>query len=567
MNFIACESAQKLRGGYYTPPDLAAHVARWVLEGRPARILEPACGDGIFFEALARLEHPGLQAVVGCELDPREAPKARERGWALKPVAVTVHGTDFLQWALPRLARPPGFDAALGNPPFIRYQYLDGPQQERAAQIFRTLGLPFTRHTNAWAPFVAAALALLRPGGRLGMVVPAELLHVLHAGPLRRYLLSHCSQILVLDLAPLSFTDVLQGVVLLLAHKRGPADCGLCELAILAVKERQALLGTAGPHFARADFFPAAPLDGKWMHGLLNRRERSLVRALGALDGVCAFRDLASVDVGIVTGANKFFLVTEATVLEHHLRPWAHAMFGRSEHVPGVVYDRQTHEANRQRGLPAHFLWFKDTPLAQFPEPVRRYLREGQRQGLHRRYKCRIRSPWFNVPSVSTAPVAMLKRCHHFPRLVLNTARAFTTDTAYRIRPRHVSAAGLVVAFVNSLTALSSELEGRHYGGGVLELVPSEIERLLLPRPHFSRAALKELDQAVRAGSPPEALLAGQDRRLLYPLGVPQGDCEQLLHAWLRLRNRRHRAEVRGRRSEVGGQRSEVGGLTGPDLP
>jgi hypothetical protein len=31
---------------------------------------------------------------------------------------------------------------------------------------------------------------------------------------------------------------------------------------------------------------------------------------------------------------------------------------------------------------------------------------------------------------------------------------------------------------VNSLTALTAELEGRHYGGGVLELVPSEIEKL-----------------------------------------------------------------------------------------
>jgi len=541
MNFIARESAQKLRGGYYTPPDLAVYVARWILEGRPARVLEPACGDGIFFEALGRLERPGLRGVLACELEPREAFKARARGRVLKPAAVTVHETDFLQWALPRLAQPPGLDAALGNPPFIRYQYLDSRQQERAAQIFHALGLPFTRHTNAWVPFAAAALALLRPGGRLGMVVPAELLHVLHAGALRQFLLSVCSKILVLDLAPLSFVDALQGVALLLAQKRGPSEGSTCQLAILPVKERDSLHDPAGAHFARADFFPAAPRPDKWMLGLLSARERLLVQGLGELDGVRTFRAVAAVDVGIVTGANKFFLVTDAVVEKHHLQPWAHAMFGRSEHVPGVIYDRQTHEANRQRGLPAHFLWFKDTPLAYLPEPVRRYLRAGQRQGLHRRYKCRIRTPWFNVPSVSTAPVAMLKRCHHFPRLVLNTARAFTTDTAYRIQPRQVSPAGLVVAFVNSLTALSSELEGRHYGGGVLELVPSEIERVLLPRPRYARAALRELDKAIRAGLPPEVLLAGQDARLLRPLGVPQGDCEQLLHAWLRLRDRRHR--------------------------
>jgi adenine-specific DNA methylase len=542
MNFIALETAQKLRGGYYTPPDLAAFLARWVLEARPARILEPACGDGIFFEVLGRLEHRGVEAVVGCERAPREAQKARERGLALRPVAVTVHGQDFLQWALPCLTRSPGFDAALGNPPFIRYQYLDRQQQARAEQTFHTLGLPFTRHTNAWVPFVAASLALLRPGGRLAMVVPAELLHVLHAGSLRHFLLAQCSTVLVLDLERLWFADTLQGVVLLLAQKREPSDAQPCALAIVALKERQALNGTAQAHFARADFVAATSLDGKWMLGLLNGRERSLLRALSQDPAIRPFRAIAEVDVGIVTGANQFFLVPESTVREHHLQPWAHAMFGRSEHVPGVIYGRQDHEDNRQRGLPAHFLWFDDAPLAQLPAPVRRYLREGQRQGLHQRYKCRIRTPWYRVPSVWAAPVAMLKRCHHFPRLVLNTARAFTTDTAYRIKPKRASASGLVLAFVNSLTALSSELEGRHYGGGVLELVPSEIERVLVPRVKPSRTAVKELDQAVRAGVPAEELLARQDEHVLHPVGVQKGDSEQLLHAWLRLRDRRHRS-------------------------
>jgi adenine-specific DNA methylase len=539
MNFRAKESARKLRGGYYTPPDLAAYLARWVLEARPTRILEPGCGDGVFFAALGRLEHPGLKALVGCEVDQAEAHKARERARPVKAVSTTVHRTDFLSWALPRLTTP-AFDAVLGNPPFIRYQYLDDQQQERAGLIFRALGLPFTRHANAWVSFVAAALALLRPGGRLGMVVPAEILHVLHAGPLRQFLLAHCSKILILDLTPLSFDDVLQGVVLLLAQKRA-AEASVCELGLLAVRDRQSLGSSADNHFVEAEFVATLPGLEKWMPALLNGREQSLLGSLRGLRDVCAFRDLAQVDVGIVTGANKFFLVPEATVREHQLRPWAYPMFGRSEHVPGVIYDRQTHESNRRRGLPAHFLWFRDTPLAHLPPPVRRYLREGRRQGLHRRYKCRIRSPWFHVPSVSTAPVAMLKRCHHFPRLVLNTARAFTTDTAYRIRPERVSAAGLVVAFVNSLTALCSELEGRHYGGGVLELVPSEIERLLLPRPRTWREALRDLDRAVRSGAKPEEVLAAQDRRLLLPLGLTTRDCDCLRQAWQRLRDRRHR--------------------------
>jgi adenine-specific DNA methylase len=463
----------------------------------------------------------------------------------LRPVAATVHGGDFLKWALPRLTGPPLYDAVLGNPPFIRYQYLDARRQARAEQTFRALGLPFTRHANAWVPFVAAALALLRPGGRLAMIVPAELLHVLHAGALRRFLLAQCATLLVLDLEAGCFAGTLQGVVLLLAERRGEGNGGPCQLAIRAIKDPRALQDGAGVPFPAADALPATMLDGKWMLGLLTPSERSLFQAIGGHPSVRPFGQVARVDVGIVTGANKFFLVTDATVREHELQPWAHPMFGRSEHVPGVIYDRRTHDDNRRRGLPTHFLWFDATLLEQLPEAVQRYIRAGQRLGLHRRYKCRIRCPWYCVPSVSTAPVAMLKRCHHFPRLVLNTAGALTTDTAYRIRPTRTRAAGLVQAFVNSLTALSSELEGRHYGGGVLELVPSEIERLLLPSPPPARAALQALDRAVRAGLPPEVVLAQQDTRLLRPLGASQADCEQLLQAWRRLRDRRHRGALK----------------------
>ena len=75
----------------------------------------------------------------------------------------------------------------------------------------------------------------------------------------------------------------------------------------------------------------------------------------------------------------------------------------------------------------------------------------------------------------------MLKRSNGMPRLILNQMNAYNTDTAYRIRPKGpIKPETLVYCFINSLTALSAELEGRYYGGGVLELVPSEIERLLV---------------------------------------------------------------------------------------
>ena len=105
---------------------------------------------------------------------------------------------DFLRWFLFHAGQVEAFDGTLGNPPFIRYQYLPEEQQLLAERVFKRFGLPFTKHTNAWVPFVIASLALLRPGGRLGMVVPSEIFHIPHAQSLRRFLAEQCSRILIL---------------------------------------------------------------------------------------------------------------------------------------------------------------------------------------------------------------------------------------------------------------------------------------------------------------------------------------------------------------------------------
>ena len=94
----------------------------------------------------------------------------------------------------------------------------------------------------------------------------------------------------------------------------------------------------------------------------------------------------------------------------------------------------------------------------------------------------------------------MAKRAHHFHRLLLNEAGVFTTDTIYRGEMRALfsqMAEDLVAGFHNTLTLLSAEIEGRTYGGGVLELVPSEVARLRVPLVRLARV-LPELDSLSR---------------------------------------------------------------------
>ena len=171
-------------------------------------------------------------------------------------------------------------------------------------------------------------------------------------------------------------------------------------------------------------------------------------------------------------------------------------MFGRSDHCPGIIYDEFQHKKNEESSKPTNFLFFKDSSVEK-NKNVKKYLNEGVLDELHTRYKCKIREPWYSVPSVYKTEIGMLKRCHDAPKLILNEFGAYTTDTAYRIRSSALSSLNLVYAFINPLSSLCAEIEGRHYGGGVLELVPSEIEELLipiLPDQHISKADLNNSD-------------------------------------------------------------------------
>jgi adenine-specific DNA methylase len=533
LNFKKNESAQKLRGGYYTPFDLAAFLVSWVKEIQPERILEPSCGDGVFFSAINSVEGLDQAEILGFELNQVEAAKSRKRlGNGV------VKSQDFLGWALTQLDDPTArFDAVIGNPPFVRYQYLPTEFQERSAQIFERLDCGFTKHTNAWVPFVLASIAMLRPGGRLAMVVPAEIIHVMHAQSLRSYLGQECRRLVIIDPEQLWFEGTLQGAVLLLAEKRKSVAEKGEGVGIYPVRDREFLKASPADVFAAPKSINGKTVAGKWTRALLDPATRSLMDALEHHKDVYRFSEVASVDVGIVTGANKFFLVDDETVEQYKLQQWAHPMFGRSEHCPGVIYDKKQHRENAKAGNPTNFLWFDEQAMKH--ATVREYIKVGELEELHTRYKCRIRTPWYRVPSVYSTQIGMLKRSHHVPRLILNQAGAYTTDTAYRIRSK-VDAKQLVASFLNPLTALSAELEGRHYGGGVLELVPSEIEKMLIPISSSIKLDLKAIDEAVRK-KPISDILDVNGRALLNGLNVSKDDVSLLTAAWDKLRDRRHR--------------------------
>lgn len=540
MKFKADQTAQKLRGGYYTPQNLADYVVKWVLQKQPESVLEPSCGDGVFIRALHN-NNCGRTISLSCfELFDTEAKKASDLCTELGFENASVTEGDFLVWANKQLGhRQELFDAVIGNPPFIRYQFLEKAFQTQAELVFKQLGSKFTKHTNAWVPFLLSALALLKSGGRMAMVIPSEIIHVMHAQSLRSYMGQVCSKIVIIDPKEIWFEGTLQGAVILLAEKKEDAKNPSEGVGIVSVSGFDFLNECPDKLFNKTLGINGETVEGKWTKAVLDKSEIALIKKIISHESVHRFKDIATVDVGIVTGANKFFLVDNETVKTYGLEDYAYPMFGRSQHCPGILYGEAQHKSNQLQSLPTNFLYIKDDYCA-LPSRVQTYIRLGELEKYPERYKCSIRKPWYKVPSVYSTEIGMLKRCHEAPRLIFNQIGAYTTDTAYRVTSKFTDAENLVCSFLNPLTAITAELEGRYYGGGVLELVPSEIERIYIPVIEGYKHDAEKINKLVKDGNVEEAIRM-QGEGILSKLGFSKHDNEQLMRIWQKLRDRRLR--------------------------
>src|SRR2546423_7179620 len=150
----------KAKGAYYTPKEVAATLVRWAVREEKDRMLDPSCGDGQFLALHSN--------SAGIEQDTKAVAIAARR------TSSRIYVGDFFDWANHARER---FDCAVGNPPFIRYQRFNGSVRDRALKLCARIGVRFSSLTASWAPFLVGASALLKPGGRMAFVVPAEIGH------------------------------------------------------------------------------------------------------------------------------------------------------------------------------------------------------------------------------------------------------------------------------------------------------------------------------------------------------------------------------------------------------
>ncbi|MDO5650217.1 MAG: hypothetical protein Q4G11_06385, partial [Gallicola sp.] len=258
------------------------------------------------------------------------------------------------------------------------------------------------------------------------------------------------------------------------------------------------------------------------------------------------FKDLGVINVGITTGNNDYFSITEETEKKYELESVTLPLIGRSSHAHGIFFTEDDWQSNVKAGKRAKLIVFPDRHYEKYPTKHKEYILYGEESDQHTGYKCAIRDRWYIVPSIWVPDAFFLRRNNIYPKFVLNKCGAVSTDTMHRVRFNNdVDPLNILLSYYNSISFAFVEICGRSYGGGVLEILPGEMGNILLPKISVISCDIREdllhrIDTIVRKDEDIEQALDIIDQELLVDkLSIDPEWCKTCRAIWRKLKQRR----------------------------
>ncbi|MDX4058797.1 class I SAM-dependent methyltransferase [Aliarcobacter skirrowii] len=532
MKLINSVSKDKLRGGFYTPKKIANFMLKWGLKNtNNYDILEPSCGDGVFLNELSKLDftYNSLKAI---EYDKIEFDKAK----SINLKKSYIENNDFYEYFHSTSDK---FDLVIGNPPYIRYQYFKENQKQLAERMFSEIGLKYSKLTNAWVSFVIGSSLLLKDTGKIAFVLPAEILQVSYALQLRNFLGHFYNKITIISFQKLVFEKIQQEVVILLCQKDDSNEHKIDHLELYDENSLDELdLDEVNYPKKEIDF-----KSNKWTFYFLEQEEINFLENIINNDLLPKFSDFAKAEVGITTGANAFFTVPYSTVKRYNLYDFAKPMVGRSVQVPSVTFNSKDWDINKENEARSFLLVFPNRKYLEENgyQGALEYISLGEKEEIHKGYKCGIRDEWQIIPSLSISDALFIRRNNLYPKLIRNDINAYTTDTMHRVSiKKGVIKDSFISSYYNSLSFAFAEISGRSHGGGVLELMPNEVENIYIPYCEKNNVLLSKINDMLRDKTDITEILEMTDKFILKDkFNFSDDDIQIARNIWKKLSKRR----------------------------
>ncbi|MCG8406885.1 MAG: BREX-1 system adenine-specific DNA-methyltransferase PglX [Phycisphaerales bacterium] len=441
-------------------------MARWVCSNRPHRILDPALGEGVFVEAveksLVRTNGFAPSCIDVFEVDSRMLKAFEEKAHFVR---TRCRNQDFITTSIRAT-----YDAVIANPPYVRHHAMD--YGDEVIRRFDALaGERLSRMTNLYGLFLIKIWTLLAPGGRAAVITPAEWLNADFGRAIKAFFLREnaIEAVLHFDHAAQVFDNALTTAAITLFRRGRGDDDDVKLLTVHDLRALQAVDLNEARRFRRSELEPAH----KWTPLFSTRGRRT---SEGSTLG-----DVARCTRGIATGANRYFTLRESERRHHgiDLRDMAFCIT-KAQQIREQILTKAHVRQLVQMDERIHLL----QPRPRITAAVKRYLEEGRRLGVHKRYLPSHRPVWYRPEQRKAAPILVSVFAREAFRFVVNRAGILSL-TAYHAIYLHAPGRDRVNALFDYLISHEAQNELRHhqriYADGLLKLEPRDVEALSIP--------------------------------------------------------------------------------------
>lgn len=463
-------SKRKNTGSFYTPILLSNFIVKYLkdnhLKDNLLSILEPSVGDGSFIEAfINQYSSKNIKDLTILDINKDELTKALLKAKESNIFEnILFENKDFLDFALLNKSK---YSLIIGNPPYIKSTLLSKEQITKCQKIHSHNQLSDKKINNIWTSFLLGGCSSLKEDGILSFVLPTDLLQVKYSEEIRKYLVDNFERIEIFTLDRFIFSDIEQHTMILFLYKKSN-EKGTFFYQITDMNKCK---------YKKISSNGLMIYETKWTHYNLKPKEIKLLNQINTkLDRVNKFIDSKP---GIVTGANAYFIINQSTVKRYKLHKYVKPIIQKSLFVKtNIELNEYIIDELQNIGTPMYLLILDEN--IKVDKNLEKYLLIGQKDSINLRYKCSIRNKWYCLPNISEPTEGLIfKRYHKIPKLLKNSAQVHVTDGAYKIYMKeNYNIDSFIYSFFNIITLIFAELTGRKYGGGVIELIPSEFKNL-----------------------------------------------------------------------------------------
>ena len=451
---------RRVHGQFFTPEPTARLMARWIADGYPRTVLDPACGPGALIRAISAV----LPASEITAYDTDEDALRLARQYMLPGMNAEYIQGDFLT------CKTELYDAVIANPPYIRHQTANY-SDELFEEAGRSFSVRVPRTSNAYMLFLLKCLGCLNPGGRMCFLIPAEWSNANFSRTIKKILLEKGlieRMIYFPDRADV-FGDALTTACILFIST---GNYGSVPVHVVTQPEHAELSSLRDiEKNVPARFFTREELQADNWNTLFRGEQRMP-------EGWVALSDLARVRRGTVTGANRFFHLSLQEAVKHKIRTCSLVPCA-GRYASSVRFGKNELEMLQRTGK-SRLLVLNDTP----DEYEKNYIALGEKAGLNLRHILSRRKPWYSMEYVPAAPIWGGVFSRGTPKFILNDAGARNLTTWHGIYPHEQNpifhAALAVVLNTSGVSVIAGE-RMRVYGGGLRKFEPSDLAGIPVP--------------------------------------------------------------------------------------